>query len=139
MGSTELVNWIKQNKSKYTAPQLRNYLVKYGYAKQDIDEALDFLKGHSKVELKMPPPPPPDGLRIGNDYWEKLAIGAVIAIFFFPMAAIPLGILSLRHLKHNPNLRGKGLAIAGIIVGICQFLLSLLIMFVVFIIPLLLR
>ena len=46
--------------------------------------------------------------------WAILAI--VFAFVFSPLGII-FGIVALREIKKNPNLKGRGLAIAGIVIG----------------------
>lgn len=45
------------------------------------------------------------------------AICAIITVFFLPILGIIFGIVALTKLKNNPNQKGKGLAIAAIIIG----------------------
>lgn len=45
------------------------------------------------------------------------AILAIIFAFVFPILGIVFGIVALSEIKKNPSLKGRGLAIAGIIIG----------------------
>ena len=45
------------------------------------------------------------------------AILAIIFAFVFSPLGIIFGIVALREIKNNPNLKGRGLAIAGIVIG----------------------
>lgn len=49
-------------------------------------------------------------------------VGSLLAL-----TAIVLGIVSLRKIKRDPNLTGKGLAIAGLVLGIIALILSIVI------------
>ena len=45
------------------------------------------------------------------------AILALVFAFVAPPLGIIFGIIALREIKKNPNLKGRGLAIAGIVIG----------------------
>lgn len=48
-----------------------------------------------------------------------------LSLFAGPVAAITLGLLALRQIKQNPNLRGSGLASSAILIGTLWLLLFL--------------
>ena len=65
---------------------------------------------------------------------SRLAITSLIAgilglfvsyIGLLPIAAIILGVISIKKIKKDPNLKGRGLAIAGLILGIIALVLLL--------------
>ena len=64
------------------------------------------------------------------DLMSIISISCAGIGFFTPLiasiAAIVTGILSLRKIKKNPVLEGKGLAIAGIAIGTLQLVIMIL-------------
>lgn len=56
-----------------------------------------------------------------------LAIAALILAIFIPIVGLVLGIIALSQIKNNPNLKGKGLAIAAIIIGSLTVVLAVII------------
>jgi hypothetical protein len=72
-----------------------------------------------------------------SSYYSELAIASLtIGILCFmqlfglerSIAAIVFGILALRRIKQDETLRGRGLAIAGIVLGIIYSLIAIVIM-----------
>lgn len=56
---------------------------------------------------------------------QKTSVLAILALVFgiiIPIVGVILGIIALVKIKKNPNLKGKGLATAGLIVG-CVFMI----------------
>ncbi|MEA2037556.1 MAG: hypothetical protein U9O94_08660 [Nanoarchaeota archaeon] len=136
MADYELAHWINERRlQSYTDKQIKDYLLKYGYTSEIVESALGFIDSHNKKELKMGNPPFAGGTKIGTEHYDTMAVIALISLFFFPLIALPLGILSLKHIKHNPHLQGKAFAVIGIIVS-SLILLGILayIAFVVFIV-----
>jgi hypothetical protein len=95
----------------------------------------------------LPPPPPPAGQQPYTPYnpynpyyaptaqrTEPLAIAALAVSLFgivcFGMISgvvgICLGVAAQRRIDRDPSLKGRGLATAGIVVGVCVAALSLL-------------
>lgn len=126
----ELAQWINEKRiERYTDAQIKSYLLKYGYKEETINLALEFANSLNKKETKMGIPPSVTGVRIGTEHYDTMAIIAFISCFIFPLAALPLGILSLKHIKHNPSLKGKPFAIVGIVVGLIPIILIFLLIF----------
>lgn len=50
--------------------------------------------------------------------------------FVFPVAAAVLGFLAMRQIDQDPNLTGKGMAVAGLVLGIIFFVLFIVLMVV---------
>jgi len=66
-----------------------------------------------------------------NNPNQKYSINAILSLIFafvFWPAGLVLGIVAIAQIKNNPNLKGKGLAIAGIIVSSLGVLLVLFVM-----------
>lgn len=66
---------------------------------------------------------------------QKMCIWSILSIIFaflFPLLGIILGIVALIKIKENSNLKGKGLAIAGLTIGTLFLILSfvLIILFI---------
>ena len=122
----QLAHWINdQKQKKFTDPQIKSYLLKYGYTGEVVNDATNFLQGHQKNQLKMGEPPFAGGMKLGTEHYDTMAIITLVALFFFPLISLPLGILSLIHIKHNPHLKGKALAIIGVVIGGIIFLILL--------------
>ncbi len=134
MAIYELAHWIQEQKVKrYSDQQIKNYLLSYGYSEEVIDEALEFIEGQGSRNMQMGKPPPAGGIRIGEDHYDLFGVISFLALFFFPLLSLPLGIISLKHIKHDSHLKGKALAILGIIFGGLSliFLIAWIIFFVV--------
>jgi hypothetical protein len=124
MVDQNLVQWVlEKRKEKFSDENIKSYLIKYGRSEESISEVFKFVNSHSEEELKMGQPPPSEGAVIGTSHYDYFAIGAFLSVFFFPLLGLPLGIISLQHIKHNNQLKGKALAI----IGLCFGALSLLI------------
>ena len=133
MANYELAHWIaKQRKKKFTDKQIKDYLTQYGYSEDVISRELNFIDNQGPKNISMGTPPPAGGMRIGEDHFDTYAIISFVCLFFFPLLSFPLGIISLKHLKHDSHLKGKPLAIIAVIFG-CLSLLILL-SYIVFII-----
>ena len=113
----ELAHWVNEQRKKFSDEQIKSYLLKYGYTEEVINQALGFIDSHEKNEMKMGNPPFAGGMKVGTEHYDTIAIITLVSLFFFPLIALPLGILSLKHIKHNPHLKGKALAIIGLVVG----------------------
>lgn len=127
MADYELAHWVNERRmEKYTDEEIKQYLLKYGYSEEVVDQALSFIDSHKKDEMKMGNPPFAGGIKIGTEHYDTYAVVSLVLLFFFPLMALPLGIISLYHLKHNPHLKGKVFAIIGVIGGIIPLLLIIL-------------
>ncbi|MBT4651468.1 DUF4190 domain-containing protein [Candidatus Woesearchaeota archaeon] len=133
MANSELAHWIlEQKKKRFSDQQIKDYLLNYGYSGEVVDQAFNFVNSQGEKPMQMGQPPSAGGLRIGGDHYDLFAILSFLSIFFFPLLAIPLGIISLKHIKHDSHLKGKTLAILGIIFGILPLLL--LILYIIFVV-----
>jgi len=133
MVNFELAHWINEKRDqKFSDDQIKSNLSKHGYSQEIIDQAFDSISSHTKEEIKMGKPPISGGMQIGTGHYDTLAIIALVSLFFFPLIALPLGVLSLIHIKHNSNLKGKAFAIVGIIIGAIPLLFFLLYIFIFF-------
>jgi hypothetical protein len=70
-----------------------------------------------------------------NTYPASTNVTAILALVFafvFPLAGIILGFIALTQIKNNPTLKGKGLALGGLITSIVFTLFQFLIFLVPF-------
>ena len=128
MANPELAHWVlEQKKKRFTKEKRKKYLLNYGYSEEVVNKALRFVETQgSKPMQQMGQPPSAGGVRIGADHYDLFAVLAFLSIFFFPLLGIPLGIISLKHMKHDSHLKGKALAVLGIIFGILPLVFILL-------------
>jgi peptidyl-prolyl cis-trans isomerase B (cyclophilin B) len=64
---------------------------------------------------------------------NALAIASLVAAFFLPIGAIVLGHLALGQIRRTGE-QGRGLAIAGIIIGFAQVLIGIIVTIIVFVV-----
>jgi hypothetical protein len=67
-------------------------------------------------QLSHPPYVPPDGPPLPKSSWNKLAVASILSVVFCWPASIVLAILALQQINGTGE-RGRGLAIAGLILG----------------------
>ena len=131
MGNQELAHWIVDQRSKkFTDAQIKKNLLGHGYSEEIIQQAFSFIDTQGKKPMQMGQPPSTGGVRIGADHYDLFSVISVISLFFFPLLAIPFAIISLNHLKHDSHLKGKNLAMVGLIVGIFLGVLPLFILLI---------
>lgn len=119
MPNQELAHWIADQRSKkFTDAQIKKNLIGHGYSEEIIQQAFSFIDSQGKKPMQMGQPPSAGGVRIGGDHYDLFSVISVISLFFFPLLAIPFALISLNHLKHDSHLKGKNLAMIGLIVGI---------------------
>jgi len=127
MANEDLAHWIVQKRNeKFSDEQIRSYLLKYNYGHEAVDQAFEFIKSHDKKEMNMGLPPSPGGVNISGKYYDLMAILSLLSIFIFPIVSIPLSIISLKHLKKNPHLKGKWMAVTGLICGLFWIIILIL-------------
>ena len=127
MANYNLAHWIiEQRNKKFTDKQIKDYLLNYGYSEEAINDSFNFISSQGVKEMKMGNPPPAGGIRVGEDHYDLFAILAIVSIFFFPLLALPFGVISLKHIKHDTHLKGKSLSIIGIIFGSISLLFLIL-------------
>jgi len=73
----------------------------------------------------MPQQQKTDGMAIASMVCSL--VGLCIAGIILGLVGIILGIISLGRIKKNPNLKGKGMALTGIIVGAFEVLLYIIV------------
>ncbi len=136
MAIYELAHWIQEQKNKkYSNSQIKDYLLSYGYSDEVIDEAFGFIGEQNPKSMQMGQPPPVGGIRIGEEHYDLFSILSLLSLFFFPLLALPLGIISLKHIKHDSHLKGKVLAVIGVIFGsLCLLLIIAYVLFFIFLV-----
>jgi hypothetical protein len=72
------------------------------------------------------PGAPPYPGAVAQQKTSGMAIASLISSFFCGPAGIILGFVALSQIKSNPQLTGKGLAIAGIILGFAGILFGII-------------
>jgi len=83
----------------------------------------------SQVQAATAPPPAPTAQPAATGKTSGLATASlvmgIIGIFFniLSILALVFGFISLNHIKKNPALKGKGLAMGGIILGFIGLLI----------------
>jgi hypothetical protein len=128
-------------KAGYSDSQIRETLKKVGWQDKDINDAL----GVSSPTLTAPPPPQPiqpsisqvsvsltekDTSQVKPKKTNTLAIIAFIASFFISIVGLILGIVALHEIKKSGE-KGKGFAVAAIIISIIGIVLTLLLFLMV--------
>jgi len=120
----DLAHWIQEQRNKkFSEEQITSYLLNHGRNQNEVTEAIRFLATQNKQDLAMGPPPTKGGVKIGNATYDLYSILSIIGLFVFPLAAIPLSIISLVHIKHNPQLKGKGLALTALLLPFIIFII----------------
>jgi hypothetical protein len=75
-------------------------------------------------------PAPITQAAMANGKTNVIAILSLIFAFLFPLAGFILAIIALVQLHKHPEEKGKGLAIAGLVISIVLFLLFILLIFI---------
>ncbi len=125
MTNKQIVDYVKQNLSLgFSIEKIKKTLLDVGWQEHEVDDAINEARGISSGKVT---PPLPEK---SSQKTSVLAILSLIfAFLFFPLGLI-LGIIALSEIKKNPNLKGKGIAIAGIIISLI-FIISLLFLLVI--------
>ncbi len=111
MANQQLVDYIKENLSRdISIKQIKKSLLGVGWSESDINGAIKAAKDHPK-NSKMPLP------REKSGKTNTLAILSLIFAFLFPPIGLILGVIALSEVKKDTSLKGRGLAIAGIILS----------------------
>jgi len=112
MANQQIIDYIKENLSgDISIKQIKKSLLDAGWPEQEIDEAIRGIEGISPRK-EIPPLPEKSSQKT-----SILAILSLIFAFLFPLAGLILGIIALSEIKKNPSIKGRGLAIAGIIIS----------------------
>jgi hypothetical protein len=122
MVNQKILDYIKKVRDAgYTDAQIRQSLINAGWSPQEIDQAL------ASTLKRMPKAPPPKrNLKgPGERKTNSLAIIAFILAFIFSPAGLILGIIALTQINHKHE-KGKGLAIAAIIISLVLTIIPIL-------------
>ncbi|MBS1266845.1 MAG: hypothetical protein MAG795_00814 [Candidatus Woesearchaeota archaeon] len=146
MADQQLVEYIKNTLKKgFTQPEIERVLFDNGYSKDDVSQA--FLEAYSNQNLNAEEKPKKRTSKIhtqvpiksskqknkNNSHTKKVKsnkkYGLPIAAFVLSLIPVIsligliLGIVSLVKIKKNPALKGKGFAIAALIISIINIIL----------------
>lgn len=129
MANQQIVDYIKENLSgNISIEHIKKSLLDAGWPEQEVEEA---IRGTEGISPRKETPPLPEK---NSQKTSILAILSLIFAFIFTPAGLILGIIALSEIKKNPSLKGRGLAIAGIIISIILMILVLIPTLVLFLI-----
>ncbi|MBU1204696.1 MAG: DUF4190 domain-containing protein [Nanoarchaeota archaeon] len=121
MANQQLIDYIKENLSgNISIEHIKKSLLDAGWPEQEVEEAIRAVKDHPE-DNKMPLP------REKSSDTSILPILSLIFAFLFPIVGLILGIIALSKIKKDPSLKGRGLAIAGVIISSLFMIIPLLI------------
>lgn len=131
MVSQGIIDYIKNSRKKGMSDNdIKTQLLKVGWKSLDVDEAFNSFNAATKPEQVAPPVQPynqGNHSKIPNEKkTSTLAIIALVVTFFMPLIGIILGIIALVKIKKTGE-KGKGLAIAAIVIPIALIGLFVLI------------
>lgn len=135
MVNKSIINYIKNSRSKGMSDKdIKNQLNKVGWKAKDVNQAFNSLDSPPMPEPSARPtstknkvdsaPRPEYNTHIPNENSKTstLAIIALIMAFVMPLIGMILGIIALGKIKKSGE-KGKGLAVAAIVIPIILFLL----------------
>lgn len=75
------------------------------------------------------PPPPPGALPYAQPQSTSgMAIASLVLAFFCSIAGLITGIVALNQISSNPQQKGRGLAIAGIVISVFGMVLGVIVL-----------
>jgi len=122
MANQQIIDYIKENLSgNISIEHIKKSLLDVGWPEQEVEEAIKEVKGIYSNKGTLPLP------EKSSQKTSILAILSLIFAFLFSPIGLILGIIALSEIKKNHSLKGRGLAIAGIIISIIFIIIPLLI------------
>jgi len=117
MPNKQIIDYIKENLSTgISIEKIKKALLDTGWPEHEINEAINPARRLSS-DKGIPPSP-----RENTEKKNILPVLSLIFAFVFPIIGVILGIIALSEIKKNPNLKGRKLAIAGIVIS-CIFII----------------
>ncbi len=136
MADEKLVKYIQDTLEKgFSQRDIDNGLIMHGYSKEVVDAA--FIKAYypkkdtpSDIPTEFSPEPKQ---KLKSDKKFGMPVAALIFSFipFLSIVGLILGILSLVKIKKDPSLKGKGMAIAAIILSFIMPIIIAVVFFLV--------
>jgi peptidyl-prolyl cis-trans isomerase B (cyclophilin B) len=127
MANKQIVDYVKKNLSSgFSIEKIKKALLDVGWPEHEINEAINEAKG---IYPKKGNPPLPEK---SSQKTSVLAILSLIFAFIFCPIGLILGIIALSNIKKNPNIKGRGLAIAGIIISVVFMIIPLILIIIAY-------
>ena len=121
MANQQIIDYIKENLSgNISIEHIKKSLLDVGWPEQEVEEAIKEVKGIYSNKGTLPLP------EKSSQKTSILAILSLIFAFLFSPIGLILGIIALSEIKKNHSLKGRGLAIAGIIISTIPLLMIIL-------------
>ena len=112
MVNQQLIDYIRESLSAgISLKKIKKSLLDAGWPEQEVKEVIN---GAKNISPRKETPPLPEK---SSQKTSILAILSLIFAFLFPLVGLISGIIALSEIKKNPSIKGRGLAIAGIIIS----------------------
>ncbi len=127
MANQQLIDYIRESLSAgISLKKIKKSLLDAGWPEQEVKEV---ISGAKDISPRKETPPLPEK---SSQKTSILAILSLILAFIFTPAGLILGIIALSEIKKNPSIKGRGLAIAGVIISSFFMIVGLLIIVLFF-------
>jgi len=125
MANQQLIDYIRESLSAgISLKKIEKSLLDAGWPEQEVKEV---ISGAKDISPRKETPPLPEK---SSQKTSILAILSLIFAFLFPLVGLILGIIALSEIKKNPSLKGRGLAIAGVIISSFFVLIYLILLLI---------